>query len=133
MLKKSVEWSGLSGRSVVLHGQYQSGLTWVLVAFFGLGNADSVQTHIRGALFGFAWLWWRGPAWVLAMWSYLGGADNVWPDCGGVDLGLVAVASGLGSATVGLRIWGGGGAYLPVGQRWCRSSGYGRTTSHQLN
>jgi hypothetical protein len=109
MLKKSVEWSGLSGRSVVLHGQYQSGLTWVLVAFFGLGNADSVQTHIRGALFGFAWLWWRGPAWVLAMWSYLGGADNVRPgQChgGAADLGRRRCLSSGGAAMVQIfRLW----------------------------
>jgi hypothetical protein len=59
--------------------------------------------------------WRRGSARALATWSSLGGADSVQPDCGGADLGLVAVASGLGSATMRLWIWGGDGADLLVG------------------
>jgi hypothetical protein len=56
--------------------------------------------------------WLRGPTWALATCSSLGGAGSVRPDCGGAYLGLVAVASGLGSAMVGPRIWGGGVVWL---------------------
>jgi hypothetical protein len=73
-------------------------------AFSCLGSADSVKTHTRGVAFGLAWLWQRVPTQAVAAWSSLGGVGSVQPDCGGADLGLVAVAFGLGSATVGLPI-----------------------------
>jgi hypothetical protein len=37
------KWFGLGGGNMVPHGRYRSGPAWALVAFSGLGSADSVQ------------------------------------------------------------------------------------------
>jgi hypothetical protein len=51
MLKKLMEWPGLGGGNMVQSKQCWCGPAWALAAFSGLGNADSVQTHVRGATF----------------------------------------------------------------------------------